>query len=53
MLPASEYQGYLLGGKDVWQSCYLHVQIVYKFWEPQPPGALYRASFTCIIITAE
>ena len=48
------YQVYLLGGgikadgKYSWQLCHLHVPIVSKPWEPQPPGALR----VCAIFTS-
>ena len=35
-----------------WQRCHLHVAIIWKFWDPQSPGAqktcpgLYRDYFT-------
>jgi len=39
-----EYRRYLKGlrvaGVKGWQAYHLHVPIVQKFWEPQPPGAL-------------
>jgi hypothetical protein len=51
----NEYQGYLLGGKGGrcvgLTTLHLHVPIVQKFWEPQPPGTLracpglYRDTF--------
>ena len=51
----NEYQCYLLGGKYVGLTTLPpNVPVIWKIWEPQPPGALwacsdmYRSSFTFI-----
>jgi hypothetical protein len=55
----NKYQNFLLRVKAAraygWQTYHLHVPIVYKLWQPQPPGALgacpglYRDSFNFLL----
>ena len=54
----NDYLWVKVAGAQGWQPYHLHVPIVYKFWEPQTPGAvtgrsgLYRDKYTfCINIS--
>ena len=50
------FWGVKAAGAYAWQIYHLHVQTVYKFWKPKPPGnlracpGLYRDCFTTNII---
>jgi hypothetical protein len=47
----NEYEGCFLGGKPagawVSQPCLIHLLIIWKFWEPQTPGALRASPCRC------